>query len=106
MSKPLRTPVPPREGVEGGAPLPGDFRVIFCPSPLQMNDFCDLLGTPDTIIFTQLLLRAVHLKIPFCTMLKSDQILLKILNCIANYIVAILNPIHCARASTKQGIAG
>ena len=37
-----------REGVEGGAPLPGDFRVIVCPTPTQMNDFCDLLGTPDT----------------------------------------------------------
>ena len=37
----------PREGVEGGAPLPGDFRVIVCPTPPQMNDFCDLLGTPD-----------------------------------------------------------
>ena len=36
------------DGVEGGAPLPGDFRVIVCPSPPQMNDFCDLLGTPDT----------------------------------------------------------
>ena len=36
-----------REGVEGGAPLPGDFRVIVCPTPPQMNDFCDLLGTPD-----------------------------------------------------------
>ena len=36
-----------REGVEGGAPLLGDFRVIVCPIPLQMNDFCDLLGTPD-----------------------------------------------------------
>ena len=37
----------PQEGVEGGAPLLGDFRVIVCPTPLQMNDFCDLLGTPD-----------------------------------------------------------
>ena len=36
-----------REGVEGGAPLLGDFRVIVCPTPPQMNDFCDLLGTPD-----------------------------------------------------------
>ena len=34
------------EGVEGGAPLPGDFRVIVCPTPPQINDFCDLLGTP------------------------------------------------------------
>ena len=25
----------------------GDFRVIVCPTPLQMNDFCDLLRTPD-----------------------------------------------------------
>ena len=37
----------PREGVEGVAPLPRDFRVIVCPTPTQMNDFCDLLGTPD-----------------------------------------------------------
>ena len=37
----------PREGVEGGAPLPGDFRVVVCLAPPQMNDFCDLLGTPD-----------------------------------------------------------
>ena len=36
------------EGTEGGAPLPGDFRVIVCPTPLQMNDLCDLLGTPNT----------------------------------------------------------
>ena len=35
-----------QEGVEGGAPLPGDFRVIVCLTPPQMNDFCDLLGTP------------------------------------------------------------
>ena len=27
--------------------IPGDFRVIVCPTLLQMNDFCDLLGTPD-----------------------------------------------------------
>ena len=37
----------PWEGVEGGASLPGDFRVIVCLIPPQMNDFCDLLGTPD-----------------------------------------------------------
>ena len=30
-----------------GAPLLGNFRVIVCPITLQMNDFCDLLGTPD-----------------------------------------------------------
>ena len=36
-----------QEGVEGGAPLPGDFRVIVCFTPPQMNYFCDLLGTPD-----------------------------------------------------------
>ena len=35
----------PQEGVEGGAPLPGDFRVIVCLTPPQMNDFGDLLGT-------------------------------------------------------------
>jgi hypothetical protein len=35
------------EGVEGNSPLPGDFRVIVCLTPPQMNDFCDLLGTPD-----------------------------------------------------------
>ena len=33
-------------GVEGGAPLPGDFRLIVCLTPPQMNDFGDLLGTP------------------------------------------------------------
>ena len=33
--------------VEGGVPLPGDFRVIVCPTPPQLNGFCDLLGTPD-----------------------------------------------------------
>ena len=38
--------VAPPEGVEGGAPLPGDFRVIVCLTPKQINDFCDLLGTP------------------------------------------------------------
>jgi hypothetical protein len=37
----------PREGVEGGAPLSGDFRVIVCLTPPQMNDFCNLFGTPD-----------------------------------------------------------
>ena len=37
----------PQEGVEGDTPLPGYFRVIVCPSPPQMNDFCELLGTPD-----------------------------------------------------------
>ena len=31
----------------GGAPLPGDFRVIVCLTPLQINEFCDLLGTLD-----------------------------------------------------------
>ena len=36
----------PQEGVERGAPLLGDFRVIVCPNPPQMNDYCDLLGTP------------------------------------------------------------
>ena len=36
--------------VEGGAPLLGDFRVIVCPTPTQMKDFCDLLGTPDAPI--------------------------------------------------------
>jgi hypothetical protein len=29
-----------KEGVEGGAPLPGDFRVIVCLNPPQINDFC------------------------------------------------------------------
>ena len=33
--------------VEGGVPLQGDFRVIFCLTPPKMNDFFDLLGTPD-----------------------------------------------------------
>ena len=35
----------PQEGVEGGAPLPGDFRMIVYLTPPQMNDFGDLLGT-------------------------------------------------------------
>ena len=38
--------VAPQEGVEGGAPLLGDFRMIVCLTPPQMNDFGDLLGTP------------------------------------------------------------
>ena len=41
-------PCSPQEGVEGSAPLPGDFRVIVGPTPAQMDDFCDLHGTPDT----------------------------------------------------------
>ena len=41
-------PYSPREGVEWSAPLPGDFRVIVGPIPAQMDDFCDLHGTPDT----------------------------------------------------------
>ena len=36
-----------RAGVEGGASSPGNFRVIVCPIPPQINDFCDLLGTLD-----------------------------------------------------------
>ena len=40
-------PCSPQEGVEGSAPLPGNFRVMVCSTPPQMNDFCDLLGTPD-----------------------------------------------------------
>ena len=36
----------PQEGVEGGAPLPGDFRLIVCLTTTQMNDFGDLIGTP------------------------------------------------------------
>ena len=40
------TVAPGQEGVEGGAHLPADFRVIVCLTPPQMNDFCDLLGTP------------------------------------------------------------
>ena len=40
-------PYSPQEGAERSAPLLGDFRVIVCPTPSQMNDFCDLLGTPD-----------------------------------------------------------
>ena len=38
--------VAPRRGLRGVAPLPGDFRVIVCLTPPQINDFCDLLGTP------------------------------------------------------------
>ena len=41
-------PCSPQEGVERSAPLPGDFRVIVGPIPAQMDDFCDLHGTPDT----------------------------------------------------------
>ena len=36
----------PQEGFEAVAPLLGDF-VIFCPTPPEINDFCDLLGAPD-----------------------------------------------------------
>ena len=39
-------PCSPQEGVERSAPPPGDFRVIVGPTPPQMDDFCDLLGTP------------------------------------------------------------
>ena len=38
--------VTPRRGLRGGAPLPGDIRLIVCLTPPQMNDFGDLLGTP------------------------------------------------------------
>ena len=38
--------VTPRRGLRGGDPLPWDFRLIVCLTPPQMNDFCDLLGTP------------------------------------------------------------
>ena len=41
-------PCSPQEGVEGSAPLSGDLRVIVGPIPAQMDDFCDLNGTPDT----------------------------------------------------------
>ena len=34
--------------VERSAPLTGDFRAIVGPTPVQMDDFCDLHGTPDT----------------------------------------------------------
>ena len=37
----------PQEGVEGGTPLPRDFRVIVCPTTPHLNDVCDFLGTPD-----------------------------------------------------------
>ena len=47
-SKHLGTPAAPQEGVERSASLPGDFRVIVGPIPVQMDDFCDLHGTPDT----------------------------------------------------------
>ena len=36
-------------GVEGVAPLLGDLRVIVCPIPPQMNDFCGLHGTPNLV---------------------------------------------------------
>ena len=39
-------PFSPQEGVERSAPLLGDFRVIVCLTPPQMNDSCDLLGAP------------------------------------------------------------
>ena len=41
-------PCSPKEGVEQSVPLPGDFRVIVGPILAQMDDFCDLHGTPDT----------------------------------------------------------
>ena len=40
----------PQEGVEEGAPLPGDLiqgDSLSHLTALQMNDFCDLLRTPD-----------------------------------------------------------
>ena len=51
----------PREGVEGGASLTGDFRVIVCPTSPQMNDFCDLLGTPVSKIAS---VKWFHSKLP------------------------------------------
>ena len=38
--------VAPGRGLRGIPLLPGDFRVIVCPTPPQMNDFYDLLS-PD-----------------------------------------------------------
>ena len=38
--------VAPRRGLRGVPSLLGDFRLIVCLSPPQMNDFGDLLGTP------------------------------------------------------------
>ena len=48
ISKLSNVPCSPQEGVERSAPLPGDFRVIVGPIQAQMDDFCDLHGTPDT----------------------------------------------------------
>ena len=39
--------VAPGTGLRGVPLYQGEFRVIVCPTPRQMNDFCDLLGTPD-----------------------------------------------------------
>ena len=51
--------------------------------PLEQNRY-ENIHAITKVIKTNL--RAVHLKIPFCTILKSDQILLKLLYCIAIYI--------------------
>ena len=40
-------PCSPQEGEERSASLPGDFRVIVCLTPPQINNLCDLLGTPE-----------------------------------------------------------
>ena len=38
--------VAPRRGLRGVPLYQGDFRLIVCLTPPQMNDFGDLLGTP------------------------------------------------------------
>ena len=54
-------PCSPQEGLERSAPLPGDFRVIVGPIPAQMDDFCNLLGTPYPPVS-----RIVTVKEQFC----------------------------------------
>jgi hypothetical protein len=52
----------PRRGVR--RVLPGDFRVIVCPTSPQMNDFCDLLGTPDAPVSKIASVKWFHSKLP------------------------------------------
>ena len=56
-------------GVERSAPLPGDFRVIVGPIPAQMDDFCDLHGTPDTPVS-----RIVTVKVGFSAALSVGKV--------------------------------
>ena len=60
-------PCSPQEGVEGSAPLSGDLRVIVGPIPVQMDDFCDLHGTPNTPVSRIVTVNVVGQKMPRIT---------------------------------------